>query len=95
MGNRDNGNARLWDPTNPDPASTARVLSRHKEVVWSVSFSGDSRWLITDASDATVRRWSLDTEWLLKYTREIAGRDLTDGERELYGIPKVNTAGSQ
>jgi WD40 repeat protein len=62
------------------------VLRGHKAVVWSVCFSSDSRWLITDASDGTIRRWCLDMEWLLNYTREAAGRELTDTERQHYGI---------
>lgn len=79
-------NAYLWDLTSLEPASTARVLRGHEDVIWSLRFSADNRWLITDGSDSTIRRWCLDTEWLKEYARTFAGRDLTPEERQLYGI---------
>ena len=79
-------NAYLWDLASSDPASSMRVLRGHKAVTWSLCFSSDSRWLITDAGDSTIRRWCLDLDWLLNYTRLAAGRELTPTERELYGI---------
>ena len=84
-------NAYLWDLTAADPTSTARVLRGHNETVWTVRISADSRWLVTDASDGTIRRWSLDTQWLLHYAREAAGRKLTDDEREHYQIDVTNS----
>ena len=79
-------NAMLWDLTAPDPSKTARLLQGHRENVWSVAISADSRWLVTDASDGTIRRWSLDINWLLDHSREMAGRELTAAERDRYSI---------
>jgi len=79
-------NVYIWDLLSPDPLSSMRVLRGHTAVIWSLCFSSDSRWLITDASDGTIRRWCLDPDWLLNYTRQAAGRELTTMERELYGI---------
>jgi WD40 repeat protein len=87
-------NAYLWDLTAADPASTARVLRGHDEAIWSVRISADSRWLVTDASDGTIRRWNLDTQWLLNHAREVAGRELTDEERVHYGVRPSREAGA-
>jgi WD40 repeat protein len=78
--------AQLWDLTAPDPASTMRVLRGHRGPIWSVAISADSRWLVTDRSDGTLRRWSLDLDWLLEYADKIAGRELTRDERVQYDI---------
>ena len=88
-------NVQLWDLTSPEPMSTARFLRGHRESIWQVKISADSRWLITDASDGTVRRWNLDLPWLLDYARRVAGRELTDEERQQYGIDAFQTAPSR
>lgn len=79
-------NARLWDLTADDPLQSARVLRGHRENIWAVAFSTDSRWLVTDASDGKIRRWCLDTAWLIENSREIIGRTLTQEERSRYRI---------
>ena len=79
-------NAQLWDLTAPDPASTMRMLMGHDAPIWSVRISSDSRWLITDSSDGTIRRWNLDLEWLLEHARTAAGRELTDEENRLFQL---------
>ncbi|XP_058953759.2 WD repeat-containing protein 27 [Pocillopora verrucosa] len=42
----------------PPPSSKERVFTGHDGSVTSVSFSHDSRWLMTSSSDKTVRLWS-------------------------------------
>ena len=79
-------NVQLWDLTAPNPIKTARILRGHQGSVWKVKLSSDSRWLVSDADDGTIRRWSLDMEWLLDYARTVAGRELTDEERRHYQI---------
>jgi WD40 repeat protein len=82
-------NAHLWDLQADDPTSSVRVLRGHEQPIWSVRISADGRWLLTDSSDATIRRWCLDTEWLLAHARQAAGRELTEKEREYYGIDGI------
>lgn len=79
-------NARLWDLTAEDPIQSARVLRGHRENIWAVAFSADSRWLITDASDGKIRRWCLDTPWLIENSRQVVGRELSKEERSNYRI---------
>ena len=78
--------AFLWDLNATDPTRTVRALRGHKENIWSVAISDNGKWLVTDASDSTVRRWSLDANWLIKHARMVAGRQLTNKERERFGI---------
>ena len=77
----------LWDLTSPEPASTARVLAGHTEPIWSIRISADSRWLITDSSDGTIRRWDLNPKSLLERAETSVGRELTDAEKQEYQVP--------
>lgn len=85
IGFRD-GAVQLVDLHANDPSQSIRNLRGHEESVWCVRFSGDSKWLVTDASDGTIRRWCLDTDWLISELRDIAGRELTVQERVQYGL---------
>jgi WD40 repeat protein len=76
----------LFDLKSKEPWNSARVLHGHEAPVWALAFSNDSRWLVTDSSDGTVRRWCMDTDWLLQHAQNAVGREMTQQEREHHGI---------
>ena len=79
--------AHLWDLDTPNVVQSRRALRGHDQIIWTVKISSDGRWLITDGSDGTVRRWSLDVDWLMDYARRMAGREMSDEERVYYNHP--------
>jgi WD40 repeat protein len=57
----------LWAIRQPQPF----VLRGHESPVWNVSFTNDSKWLISCGQLAAVRTWSLDPE--VGIVRQIEG----------------------
>lgn len=62
----DDGTARLWDISrtsnfdlNENLQVEPLVLRGHEGVVRAVTFSPDSRWLVTASTDQTIRLWNL------------------------------------
>jgi WD40 repeat protein len=50
---------RLWDLTASDFASRPTLLRGHTSNVRAITFSADSRWLVTAGQDADARLWDL------------------------------------
>ena len=90
-GGRTQSNIFLFDLTAEEPWNSARVLRGHEAPVWSLAFSDDSRWLVTDSSDGSVRRWCMDTAWLVKFAKQMAARELTQDERAYHGLEQLST----
>jgi WD40 repeat protein len=80
-------NARLWDLSVENSATTASVLRGHAEAVRFVAISPDRRSLITGSDDGTVRLRDLRIAALIDLARQRAGRALTDDERQKYYLP--------
>jgi len=38
--------------------SVLQTLKRHKDSIWCVAFSADSKWLASGSMDGTVRLWN-------------------------------------
>jgi WD40 repeat protein len=76
--------AYLMDLNAEDPVSSTRMLRGHHGSVWSLTFSGDSRWLVTGDEEGTVRLWDLNLQSLLVRARRATARELTAEEKKLY-----------
>ena len=81
------GITELRDVTAEDPKSTLRTIYAHDAPIWSLAISRNSRWLISDSSDGTVRRYDLNLTELMKTAQAIAGRELTADEKRIFQIP--------
>jgi hypothetical protein len=53
-----------------------------------MTISPDGRWLITGGAQGDTMLWNLQIDDLLKNVRRVAGRALTDDERDLYLIER-------
>jgi hypothetical protein len=53
-----------------------------------MTISPDGRWLITSGAQGDTMLWNLQIDDLLKNVRRVAGRALTDDERDLYLIER-------
>ncbi|MEZ6102308.1 MAG: WD40 repeat domain-containing serine/threonine-protein kinase [Pirellulaceae bacterium] len=90
MGTRRDG--VLCDLTAEHPELATMHLRTHRGGVWECAFTNDSRWLITDSNDGTVRRWPMDMNWLVDYAQRMACRELTQEERKYYKVDfKLNS----
>lgn len=79
---------RIWDLTAEDPNLTSIVLRGHKLDVRRVAVSTDGKRLASCDSGGNVRFWGLDAYPLIDYARTVAGRELTDEERQRYKVPE-------
>ena len=77
---------RLWDLSAQDPAASSVVLRGHSRTI-RMTFSANSRRLITCSHDGTVRVWDLRLDKLIELARRTAGRELTPEEREKFLLP--------
>ena len=82
----DDKTVRVWNLEDDDLGASAIVLRGHHGAVTAVELSADGRRLVTSSRDGTVRVWLLRIEDLLAVARRLAGRPLTDEEREMYDI---------
>jgi len=73
----------LW---NTATGEEIRQLIGHTDNVTSVAFSLDGRWVITGSWDGTARLWDTDWHDFVDYACTRVFRDLTDEERQQYGI---------
>jgi len=82
----------LWDLTAEDPTKKPIVLQGHSTSIWTFAFSPDSRWLATTDGQLHIRFWHLQLNELIEAGRRVAGRDLTDQERQEFAIPPAPSA---
>ena len=79
---------RLWNLESKDPAATAIRINSFQGQQGFCDFSPDDRWLITSVQEQShMRFWPTEHADLIRLADEIAGRTLTDKERELYMVP--------
>ena len=75
----------LWDVTNPSaPLRLGQPLTGHSGVVLDVSFSPNGKILASGSSDFTVILWDVGSEAWKTRACNIAGRNLTQEEWDLY-----------
>ncbi|MEH1813763.1 MAG: caspase family protein [Nostoc sp.] len=53
------GNIQLW---KDDQLTQQYFIGRHKDKITDLSFSNDSKWIVTASRDETLRIWSLDSQ---------------------------------
>ncbi|MEH1930489.1 nSTAND1 domain-containing NTPase [Nostoc sp.] len=53
------GNIQLW---KDDQLTRQYLIGRHKDKITDLSFSNDSKWIVTASRDQTLRIWSLDSQ---------------------------------
>jgi WD40 repeat protein len=75
----------LWDVTSPSaPLRLGQPLSGHSGVVMDVSFNPNGRILASGSNDFTVILWDVGLEAWKTRACNIAGRNLTQEEWDLY-----------
>jgi WD40 repeat protein len=74
---------RLWNMYSEQPALSPIVMEGHEDMIYALSFTPNGDWLITASSDS-VRAWSMSLDNLLSRACEIAGRNLTIDEWQVY-----------
>jgi WD40 repeat protein len=80
---------RLWDLSGIGSGKvTSRILRGHSRGVQSIAFTPDNNWLVSGSADGSARMWDLRLAELVERARRVAGRTLTDEERELYLVPR-------
>jgi WD40 repeat protein len=72
----------LWDVQNL--AVEPLVFKGHSGDVQQVLFSPDDHWLVTGSNDQTIRIWNLNLGELLGKACQLASRNLTKLEWEIY-----------
>lgn len=84
--------ARLWDA---DSGAQMTVFSGHADMVYSVDWSQNGEQLATASEDSTARIWQTWTtaQKLITFARRCcAARNLTDEERQQFGLPRPTSA---
>ena len=79
------GNLHLWNWHDADPARLITI--RTPQPIQTIVWLRDGR-LLTGGSGAFVSVWETDVAKLIALARRTAGRDLTDAERERFGLGK-------
>jgi WD40 repeat protein len=59
-----------------------RALRGHTDKMWSVAFSPDGQYVLTDSFDGTARLWDTDYRDFLTTVCARLLRDFTESERE-------------
>jgi WD40 repeat protein len=81
-GNCEHGEIRLWD------VATGRQLGQplvgHHDVAWALTFSPDGKKLASSSRDGTIIVWDLGLESWIRRACDIANRNLTEAEWQLY-----------
>ena len=79
--------ARLWDVASGEPL---QVLQGHEEGVSGAQFSPDGKTILAWSRDGTAQIWSCDVcrpiEEIAAELKRRVGRDLTEGERQRFGV---------
>ena len=80
---------RLWDLSSPDTGIGCVVLRGYASRCAAVTFTADSRHLVTRCSNGEVRVWDLQLDKLVQLALRAAGRQLIPEEREKYLLPAI------
>ena len=80
------GSIIIWDWLGKAPNESSIQLKGHSTAPHALRFFDDDKRLISLAMDNTLRTWELDHERLVQRAKGIAGRDLSDDERQQFGI---------
>jgi WD40 repeat protein len=76
------GKIFLWDLMNVSNQNTP--FASISSAVQTVALSPDGRWLAAVGQDGITRLWTTDSGSLSERVRLVAGRTLTDDERERF-----------
>ena len=76
--------AKVWDAQNGTELFT---LQAHKGGVHSASYSPDGQRIMTTGSDGVVQIFTNDIEELLDIAGKRITRQLTEEEKQKYGLP--------
>ncbi|GAA2101495.1 TIR domain-containing protein [Microlunatus panaciterrae] len=82
------GGLRLWDLLTGQQVGE---LVYHDSQVETVAFSPDGQWLVSGGADREVLLWSAYQQWRRRAC-QIAGRELTDAEKEAFLKPADRTS---
>ncbi len=73
---------RLWDLSKP--YGTPIVLKGSSDEIWSLAFSADEQFLLSNTYFSDARLWHLDVKDLKLLTCGLAGRNLSNNELDQY-----------
>jgi serine/threonine protein kinase/WD40 repeat protein len=85
----------LWDLSAPRPELSGVELRIAGSPVRAISMSTDGRFAITGHHNGEILFWETSTAELLATARQLAGRQLDEGERAYYRLPSLSLAAAE
>ena len=89
MAGSSDGLIRIWDL---DTGIQTRQWEASLEAIWRIYIAPDSQWLLSIDAEGRLRMWYTDLDRVIELACDLLTRDLTESEREQYGIQNQNPA---